>query len=171
MGEQQFSNKNINNDNKQNQIESEVILDRNSLIISQTFTVNAIVGAEQKLVIEEIVMEEVDDEEESTVSEHEVEIEIEIADTTIRQDYTLIYAAPATPMRSPILMTIIARNLSENDVLVSIEDEHDVIAEEVVPANSELALTAQHANLVRALALAESQVQFVISVFHPINSI
>lgn len=178
MGEQQSSKENLEKDCKQ-QIESEVIRDHNSLIISQTFCVNAIVGAAQKLIIEEVIIEEVDDEvdelededESMDNGEQEVEIEIELDDSTIRQDYTLIYAAPETPMRSPILMTIIARNLSENDVLVSIEDDSEVIVEEVVPAKSELALTAQHACLVRALALAESKVQFVINVFHPISSI
>lgn len=72
-------------------------------------------------------------------------------------------------MRSPILITVIVRNLSENDILVSIEDEQDALVEEVAPVNSELALTAQNANFVRALALAPSEVQFFINVFHPTN--
>ena len=168
MGEQQSSKKYVENNCNQKPIESEVIRDHNSLIISQTFCVNTIVGAAQKLVIEEVIIEEVEEDDD----ENEIEIEIEMDEnSSIRQDYTLIYAAPETPMRSPILITIIARNLSDNDVLVSIEDDHEVLVEEVVPANSELALTAQHACLVRALALAESQVQFVINVFHPISSL
>ncbi|RUL51270.1 MULTISPECIES: hypothetical protein [Lysinibacillus] len=167
MGEPQ--KKSNREKNKRISIESEVISDRNSLIISQTFSVNAIVGAEQKLVIEEVTIVEEEEYELITDDESSVfQAEIEIAEnTTIRQDYTLIYAAPATPLRSPLLMTVIARNKSDNDVLVSIEDDHDAIVEEIVPAHSELALTAQNVNFVRALALEPSQVQFLISVFHP----
>lgn len=170
MGNQQKASELWNDDRRNNRIVSDIVVDRNSLIINQNFCVNAIVGAEQKLIIEEVAIfdDEVEpsSEEESTEFEEEVEL---IENTPIRQDYTLIYAAPATPMRSPLLMTVIAKNLSDNDVLVSIEDEQDALVEEVVPANSELALTAQNANFVRALALAPSQVKFFINVFHPTN--
>lgn len=167
MGEQQDTSKFWNDNQKNRRIESEIVIDRNSYIINQNFCVNAIVGAEQKLIIEEIAIYEEEEEPFTEDESIEYEEEIEITENvTIRQDYTLIYAAPAMPMRTPLLITVIARNLSQNDVLVSIEDEQDALVEEVVPANSELALTAQNANFVRALALAPSKVQFFINVFH-----
>ncbi|MFP3918832.1 hypothetical protein U5N28_13605 [Lysinibacillus telephonicus] len=168
MGEPKKSSEPWNDGGKIGRIESEIVIDRNSLIINQKFCVNAIVGAEQKLIIEEVP--NLDEEWELTAEEDSFDFqeEIEITENIpIRQDYTLIYASPSSPIRSPLLMTVIARNLSENDVLVSIEDDQDALVEEVVPANSELALTAQNANFIRALALAPSHVQFFINVFHP----
>lgn len=166
MGPERKANYEGNEEELSNRIESEVILDRNSLIISQNFCVDATVGAEEKLIIEKVVITEEDGEpielNESSYFEEVVKEEIKI-----RQDYTLIYAAPATPMRSPLLMTVIAKNLSDNDVLVCMEDDADILVEEIVPAKSELALTAQSALFLRALALSPSRVQFFISVFHP----
>jgi len=168
MGLDWNSSKDLNDDRGSNRIESEVIFEKNSLIISQNFCVNATIGGEQKLIIEETTISEQSEEdlelEDSSVFFTETET---IEEAPKNQDYTLIYAAPASPMRAPLLITVIARNLSDNDVLISIEDDDDVLVEEIVPANSELALTAQNAMFLRALALAPSQVQFFISVYHP----
>lgn len=167
MGPERKANYEGNEESHSNRIESEVIFDRNSLIISQKFCVEATVGAEEKLIIEKVVISEDDDTlqfNESSFYEEEIQEEVKI-----RQDYTLIYAAPANPMRSPLLMTVIAKNLSDNDVLVCLEDDAEILVEEIVPAQSELALTAQNALFLRALALSPSQVQFFISVFHPTN--
>lgn len=171
MGFQRSSNKDCNNDGRNNRIDSEVIIDRNSLIISQNFCVNTIVGGKQTLVIERLPMpEEVDSftDDESTLFEEETETNEEV---TIRQNYTLIYAAPTEPIRAALLMTVIARNLSESDVLVSIEDADEALVEEVVPAKSELAITVQNATCVRALALDASRVQFYISAYYSTNPI
>ena len=170
MGLDWNSNKDTNDDRGNNRIESEVIFERNSLIIGQNFCVNATIGGEQKLIIEENSIIE-NTEEDSKLDDssdflHEIET---VEEAPKHQDYTLIYAAPASPMRAPLLITVIARNLSDNDVLISIEDDDEVLVEEIVPANSELALTAQNALFIRALALASSQVQFFISVYHPTN--
>lgn len=171
MGLDWNTNKDTNDDRGSNRIESEVIFERNSLIIGQNFCVNATIGEEQKLIIEENNVsnnnEEASSFEDSSVFLHETNT---VEETPKNQDYTLIYAAPASPMRAPLLITVIARNLSDNDVLVSIEDDEEVLVEEIVPAHSELALTAQNALFLRALALSTSQVQFFISVYHPTSS-
>lgn len=148
-----------------NRIESEILIDRNSLIISQNFSVNVMVGAEQNLVIEETEM--MDEENENNPFSNTSDEDETLEEVVVQKDYTLIYSAPSETFRKPLLITIIASNLSENDVLVSIEDEEDAIVEEIVPAHSELALTAQNAMYIRALALVPSQVKFFISVFHP----
>lgn len=170
MGLDWNSNKDTNDDRGNNRIESEVIFERNSLIIGQNFCVNATIGGEQKLIIEDNTISENTKEDsildDSSVFLHETEM---VENAPKNQDYTLIYAAPASPMRAPLLITVIARNLSENDVLISIEDDDEVLVEEIVPANSELALTAHNALFIRALALASSQVKFFISVYHPAN--
>lgn len=171
MGLDWNTNMGTNDDRGSNRIESEVIFERNSLIIGQNFCVNAMIGEEQKLIIEEKNdtnhMEEASNFEDSSIFFHETGT---VEEAPKNQDYTLIYAAPASPMRAPLLITVIARNLSENDVLISIEDDEDVLVEEIVPARSELALTAQNALFLRALALSRSQVQFFISVYHPTSS-
>jgi len=169
MGLDWNSNKDTNDDRGNSRIESEVIFERNSLIIGQNFCVNATIGGEQKLIIEENTITD-NMPADSNVDSSNFLYETETAEEAPKnQDYTLIYAAPASPMRAPLLITVIARNLSENDVLISIEDDDEVLVEEIVPANSELALTAQNALFIRALALASSQVQFYISVYHPTN--
>lgn len=169
MGLDWNSNKDTNDDRGNSRIESEVIFERNSLIIGQNFCVNATIGGEQKLIIEENTITD-NMPADSNVDSSNFLYETETAEEGPKnQDYTLIYAAPASPMRAPLLITVIARNLSENDVLISIEDDDEVLVEEIVPANSELALTAQNALFIRALALASSQVQFYISVYHPTN--
>ncbi|MDI7742054.1 hypothetical protein QMK38_08560 [Lysinibacillus fusiformis] len=169
MGLDWNSNKDTNDDRGNSRIESEVIFERNSLIIGQNFCVNATIGGEQKLIIEENTITD-NMPADSNVDSSNFLFETETAEEAPKnQDYTLIYAAPASPMRAPLLITVIARNLSENDVLISIEDDDEVLVEEIVPANSELALTAQNALFIRALALASSQVQFYISVYHPTN--
>lgn len=147
-----------------NRIESEILIDRNSLIISQNFSVNVVVGAEQNLVIEELESGDEDNENEFPSIPNSDE---KVEEVVVQKDYTLIYSAPSEAFRKPLLITLIASNLSENDILVSIEDEEDAIVEEIVPARSELALTAQNAMYIRALALVPSEVKFFISVFHP----
>ncbi|MFC7686848.1 hypothetical protein [Ureibacillus sp. GCM10028918] len=169
MGLDWNSNKDTNDDRGSNRIEGEVIFERNSLIIGQNFCVNATIGQEQKLIIEDNNVSNKNEEkfEESSVFFQEMET---VEEAPKNQDYTLIYAAPASPMRAALLMTVIARNLSDNDVLISIEDDEEVLVEEIVPAHSELALTAQNALFLRALALSSSKVQFYISVYLPTNS-
>ncbi|MCM3388463.1 hypothetical protein [Ureibacillus chungkukjangi] len=170
MGLDWNSNKDTNDDRGNNRIESEVIFERNSLIIGQNFCVNATIGGEQKLIIEEDSITE-NNQEDTTIDDSSnffPETDT-VEEPPKNQDYTLIYAAPASPMRAPLLITVIARNLSDNDVLISMEDDDEVLVEEIVPANSELALTAQNALFIRALALEESHVQFFISVYHPTN--
>ncbi|HWK23374.1 MAG TPA: hypothetical protein VNS08_10135 [Ureibacillus sp.] len=170
MGLDWNSSKDTNDSSGSNRIESEVIFDRNSLIICQKFCVNATIGGEQKLIIEEEPISVIDEEDPELDDSTEFFNETELVEEAPKnQDYTLIYAAPASPMRAPLLITVIARNLSDNDVLISMEDDDEVLVEEIVPANSELALTAQNALFVRALALALSKVQFFISVYHPTN--
>ena len=170
MGLDWNSNKDTNDDRGNNRIESEVIFERNSLIIGQNFCVNATIGGEQKLIIEEdsITDSVAGDPSPDDSSNFFLEAD-NVEEAPKNQDYTLIYAAPASPMRAPLLITVIARNLSDNDVLISMEDDDEVLVEEIVPANSELALTAQNALFIRALALVASQVQFPISVYHPTN--
>ncbi|QCR32689.1 hypothetical protein [Lysinibacillus sp. SGAir0095] len=164
------SNKDTNDNRGSNRIESEVIFERNSLIIAQNFCVNASIGGEQKLIIEENTIANTTEEDINFDDSSTFLLETEMVEEAPKnQDYTLIYAAPASPMRAPLLLTVIARNMSDNDVLISIEDDDEVLVEEIVPANSELALTAQNALFIRALALATSQVQFFISVYHPTN--
>lgn len=175
MGYQRGSNKSGSDENRNSRIDSEVIIDRNSLIISQNFCINATVGGQQKLVIERLPMPE-DAElytlDESTLFQEETETEIEVEKTEkVTINYTLIYSAPTEPIRAALLMTVIARNLSENDILVSIEDTDETVMEEVVPAKSELAMTVQNATNVRALALDASRVQFYISAYYTTNPI
>lgn len=170
MGKQRGSGKEWNNESDNKRFDNEVIIDGNSIIICQNFCVNAMVGGEQNLIIEEV---DIVNEEKLFTNEESSHFEVEEEPkevTPVRQDYTLIYGAPTDAMRSSLLMTVIARNMSENDVLVSIEDDVDALVEEVVPAKSELALTAQNALFVRALALLPSRVKFYISVFHPTSS-
>ncbi|RHW38295.1 hypothetical protein D1B33_05250 [Lysinibacillus yapensis] len=153
-----------------NRIESNVIFENNSLIISQSFCVNATVGGDQNLVVEEKPLFHSDQQPFNTEdSSAFLDESLLPTEKSSPQDYTLIYAAPALPILAPLLITVIARNLSDNDVLISIEDDEEVLVEEIVPANSELALTAQNALFVRALALSQSKLQFFINVYHPTN--
>lgn len=157
------NNSNKGADSGSRRIESDVIIDRNSLVIGQTFCVNALIGGEQTLVIEEIPV----DSEDGTV-------DIESLDENeflIQQEYTLVYAAPIETIRSAILMTVVARNLSENDVLISIEDADEEFTEEIAPAKSELAITVHNGVCIRALALTQCRVQFYVSVFYSTNSL
>lgn len=156
-----------NNSNKDGgtgsrRIESDVIIDRNSLIISQNFCVNALVGSEQTLLIEKVPENSLDAEG-NPIHEEDLDAELEYI---VQQEFTLIYVAPIEAIRSAILMTVVARNLSENDVLISIEDADEEYTEEIVPARSELAITVHNGNCIRALALSQSRVQFYVSVFY-----
>lgn len=144
-------------------IESDVMIDRNSLIIGQNFCINALVGSEQTLLIEKAPDDSLDSEDEDSL---DVENEF-----VVQQEYTLVYVAPVESIRSAILMTVIARNLSENDVLISIEDADETFTEEIVPARSELAVTVHNGNCIRALALTQSRVQFYVSVYYSTTSL
>ncbi|MFJ8235730.1 hypothetical protein ACIQ34_08280 [Ureibacillus sp. NPDC094379] len=169
MSSQRRSSKDWQVGNRNDRFDNDVIIDRNSLIIEQNFCVNAIVGGEQTLIIEEVPQEdELLTRGESSSYQEEIEA---TNDVTIRQSYTLIYRAPSEPIRASLLMTVIARNQSENDVLISIEDAEGDLVEEVIPTKSELAITLQNAVCIRALALSASRVQFFISAFYPINPI
>lgn len=161
------SNSNKDEQPGSRRIESEVIIDRNSLIIGQIFCVNALIGSDQTLLIEKVPNDSLESDE-SSLQEDSLGSSNEII---IQQEYTLVYAAPIETIRSAMLMTVIAKNLSENDVLVSVEDADETYTEEIIPAKSELAITVHNGVCIRALALAESRVQFFISVFYPINSI
>lgn len=169
MGLDCNSNKNSNNEQQQScRIESNIIFERNSLIIAQNFCVNAAVGGEPELIVEQNLIPDSELQLAEESSSYYEETDRSQGQSKPR-DYTLIYAAPALPMSAPLLMTIIAKNLSDNDVLVSMEDDEEVLVEEIVPAQSELALTAQNALFIRALALSRSQVEFFICVYHPAN--
>lgn len=165
MSSQRRSSKDWQDGNRNDRFDNDVIIDRNSLIIEQNFCVNAIVGGEQTLIIEEVPQEdELLTSGESSMYQEEIEA---TNDVTIRQSYTLIYRAPSEPIRASLLLTVIARNQSDNDVLISIEDAEGDLVEEVIPTKSELALTIQNAVCIRALALSASRVQFFISAFYP----
>ncbi|MBM7607484.1 hypothetical protein JOD29_000721 [Lysinibacillus composti] len=166
MSSQRRSSKDWQDGNRNDRFDNDVIIDRNSLIIEQNFCVNAIVGGERTLIIEEVPHEdELLTSGESSMFEEKIETAND--DVTIRQSYTLIYRAPSEPIRASLLMTVIAKNQSENDVLISIEDAEGELVEEVIPTKSELALTIQNAVCIRALALSASRVQFFISAFYP----
>lgn len=148
-------------------IESEVMIDRNSLIIGQNFCLNTLIGSEKTLLIEKVTETDISIDED-TLHDESLNASNEIV---IQQEYTLVYAAPIETIRSAILMTVIAKNLSENDVLISIEDADETFTEEVVPAKSELAITVHNGVCIRALAIVQSRVQFFVSVFYSTNSL
>lgn len=156
------NNSNKDGGNGSRRIESDVIIDRNSLIISQNFCVNALVGSDQTLLIEKVPENSLDAEGDP-IHEEDLDAELEYI---VQQEFTLIYVAPIEAIRSAILMTVVARNLSENDVLISIEDADEEYTEEIVPPRSELAITVHNGNCIRALALSQSRVQFYVSVFY-----
>lgn len=125
---------------RNDRIDSEVIIHCNSLVIRQDLCVDAIVRGDEP----------------PTTGQ-----------PTILQDGTIIYAYPIDPVRPLLLMSVIARNLSQNDVTVSIDNGEEALVEATVAANSEVALSAPDARLLIASAPAPSRVQFFITVFHP----
>lgn len=83
-----------------------------------------------------------------------------------------IFKHPGDPIRPWRLLTVIARNISQN--FVNVEIQRDVesngeitLADAVVPPNSEVALSAPEANKLIASASSPSRVLFFITVFYP----
>lgn len=133
---------------------SDAVIHSDSTIIRQDFCVDAIVGI--KTATDSVTIQQ-------------------FIENTIFQ-FTPGVLFPRDPIR---LMTVIARNLSNNVVNVAIEHspplDSDIppvtLVDAAIPPNSEVVVSAPDANRLFASAEVPSRVRFFITVFYPGNPV